>query len=61
MARRKISRISRAVAVDGGNEDVARGVAAGLHDQLGEVGFESRDPGVGQSVAQADLLGESWT
>ncbi len=47
----------RAVAVDGRNQDVGRPVVAELHDQLGEVGLVGGDPGLGQRLVEADLLG----
>ena len=47
----------RPVAVDRGDEDVRRLVVAELHDQLGEVGLDRRDPTPLERVVEADLVG----
>src|SRR5699024_4338295 len=46
-----------AVAVDRGHQDVAGGVPGQLDDQLGQVGLDGLDAGMGQGLVQPDLLG----
>ena len=45
------------VAVDRRDEDVRRPVAVELEDQLGEVGLERVDAGLGERVVELDLVG----